>query len=1085
MTFRSPMPSARTLRLLPVLLAFMAAAPLHAAGARLYKSGPIQITADGAFVWVANGDNDSVSRITTATDAVLEVPLPDPGTRHSPRGLAVTDDGSQVWVACLESDRVYVLSGSDGTELTRIDLPWGTGPYSVVLAPPATGGVQPQALVTGYRGERLVVLDVATRSVAKVLEPVWRSPMGATFTADGDAWVTHLFADGEHTRISRVDFSDPQDPKVTAFIRVTPVQPQSSVATAPRRAEGGYVTPRGHPAQVPGVQDQGRVWIPTEYQNIHEDDPSPDSTVQAVIRKLNLTTRHLDSGGNHPSNPAHPAKVILSAVDVHDPTRPGNNPLYEGPGWNAQVSGAIDVAFSADGTTAYVAFEQSEDVVVMATSTPPIKPAASPPLTEIPVGRRPMGIVASPASDLVYVSNFLSRTVSVVDPASGSELRQIAITPVTGEPLSAEILRGAEIFHSSNEDALSHNRKVACASCHFNAEQDGRIWELQHLPGNHGPRHTQLLLGLSATFGPVDPTTGWGQLHRSGDRDEVQDFEHTLQGPQMGGDGFLGAGVQPELGPANAGRSADLDALAAYVLSLPAPGRSPFRAPDGSLTEAALRGATFFLGTGTTLPADAGCAACHLPTQGFSDQRFHDVGQGVRNGENELNNRSPSNHVNTPGLLGLWTSAPYVGVVGFAETFRGALEDFRNRPGARAPHGRLGGLTGRQMRDLEAFLLSLDGNTTPAEVLAASDTEPPKIVRAEPASLTRLDVWFDESVDAASAEVPAAWEVREVAGGQVVTVLAASLDPQNADRVTLTLAGLSAGCTSPRAYEVRALGPILDLADSAGGGLANSLVNGPPTGFEVGTELTLTLGASGYENLTVAVHDASTLPGLTTWSHGGVWIFPNGSTSNTGFVRFDWSPTFHATTGVTDSSDLLAASFSVSPTMGDSQTLEARRVLQEWFDHRGGDFNSNPVDPDTGHGGPTWRDSEHGVRAWNGANASATATGVEGDAPGDYHGPWDLAHTPEAVVPMTAINERTVIGGPGITAAYRFFFDNPSFDHGHALRLAAGSANETRFEGVEQELMDHGPVLTLTYRLPISCTGLFADGFESGDTSAW
>ncbi len=123
--------------LLVLLCLVNLAAPAGAAGARLYKSGPIQITDDGANLWLVNPDNDSVTRILTATEAVLEVALPDPEASHSPRGLAVLGDGSEVWVACHDSDRIYVLDGASGAELARIDLPWGTGPYSVVLAPPS------------------------------------------------------------------------------------------------------------------------------------------------------------------------------------------------------------------------------------------------------------------------------------------------------------------------------------------------------------------------------------------------------------------------------------------------------------------------------------------------------------------------------------------------------------------------------------------------------------------------------------------------------------------------------------------------------------------------------------------------------------------------------------------------------------------------------------------------------------------------------------------------------------------------------------------------------------------------------------
>src|SRR5580765_2529191 len=140
-----------------------AAAPAQAAGARSFKSGPIQITADGSTVWVANPDHDSVSRIDTATEAVAEYALPQPvgpAVRHAPRGLSVMEDGSEVWVACHDSDRVYVLRGSDGAVLARIDLPWGSGPHSVALSRDQT-----RVLVTLLRSGRVAVIDRAARQV--------------------------------------------------------------------------------------------------------------------------------------------------------------------------------------------------------------------------------------------------------------------------------------------------------------------------------------------------------------------------------------------------------------------------------------------------------------------------------------------------------------------------------------------------------------------------------------------------------------------------------------------------------------------------------------------------------------------------------------------------------------------------------------------------------------------------------------------------------------------------------------------------------------------------------------------------------
>ncbi len=657
---------------------------------------------------------------------------------------------------------------------------------------------------------------------------------------------------------------------------------------------------------------------------------------------------------------------------------------------------------------------------------------------------------------------------------------------LTGEPLSPTLKRGAEIFHSSNRDEITLNRKLACASCHLNGEHDGRIWELQHLPGNHGPRATQILAGMAATFGPVDPATGWGQLHRSGDRDEVQDFEHTFQGPQMGGLGFLGAAVHPELGAPNAGRDPDLDALASYVFSLPAPPRSPHRSPAAALSTAAVRGATFFRGSDPARPADADCATCHVPGIGFVDLAFHDVGQLEFPGENELNLRVPADHVNTAGLLGLWTTPPYEGVTGYdAMTVPQVLRDFRDRPGSEPAHGRVGSLTGRQLRDLATFLLSLDGGTTAAEVAAAQDTSPPRVVRVAVTSPIRIDVWLDESVDPASAENPAAWRLTDVAAGQQISVLAVALDLQNQDRVTLTVEPLALECGT-RSFELEAIGPISDLAATATGGGANVLSGGPPFAFSAGDQVTVTLGASGYENLTVPVHDAGTLPGLTNWSHGSLWLLPGGSNPSTGFVRFEWAAAFQAATGVAAGGQILAAEIELSPHLGDAQTIEARRVLLPWYDHRGPDWNSNPVDPDTGLGGPTWNQAEHGVRDWNQPNARRTTPGVDGDQVTDYGGAWDTAHTPDVTQAMTAINQPFVLGSPGVTSAFRFWLDNPAVDYGYALRLLPGTLHDVRYQATEPGFRDAGPLLRITYQLAGACTGLlFADGFESGDASAW
>ena len=152
--------------------------------------------------------------------------------------------------------------------------------------------------------------------------------------------------------------------------------------------------------------------------------------------------------------------------------------------------------------------------------------------------------------------NSLSDDVSVIDLTTFAEVTRI---PVTTSPLSPQLHRGKLLFTSSRSTRVSRDRWMSCESCHFDGEQDGRTWLFPD-----GPRNTTNLRGLAHTH----------PLHWSADRDEVQDFEFTIRELQAG-TGLL-EDPHPELGPPNTGRSADLDALAAFVESLH-PKPSPFR----------------------------------------------------------------------------------------------------------------------------------------------------------------------------------------------------------------------------------------------------------------------------------------------------------------------------------------------------------------------------------------------------------------------------------------------------------------------------------------------------------------------------
>lgn len=1008
-------------------------------GAIAWKSGPVQITPDGAAVFAVHPDNHSVSRYDTVTREVVEFPLP--GGR-SPRGLSLAHDS--VWVACHDTDEVLVLSATDGSLVERVQLPWGSGPHQVAIDP--TGEV---AVVTLFRASSVAVLDVASRTVREILTGAPQSPLGITWTgtggARGDAIVTHLFVD-EHPPITRVEVTD-ESARFVAEGRAFATDPRASgrLAAPFDVAEGGYLSFRGHPARHP-VGGRAEVWLPTQYSNIHEDRYSPDSTIQATVRRLDLTSMTVPNDLDE--------KVILSARFVHDPTR-GN--AYVGPGWDARVAGPIDMAFSADGALAYLVFEQSNDLLVLPTSTTTTRPSGAAALTEIDLGDRPIGMALAPTGGLAYVLNRYSRDLSVVDLGALREIDRIPLTPTTGEPLTETLLTGARLFHTSDDPRVSGNQKVSCASCHIDGEHDGRSWDFQSLPGLHGPRSTPSMLTLSRTFGPRDDATGFGQLHRSGDRDEIQDFEHTFRGPQMGGTGFLGGGVQAELGAPNAGRDADLDAVAAYLLSLEPPARSPHRNADGSLSDAAVRGATYFLAEGSA-PAAANCATCHVPETGFVDGRFHDVGQRRPGSERELNDPSRGAarwKVNTPTLIGVWATPGYDGVSTWASTLVGFLEDVAGS----SSHGRVAGLTGRQRLDLAEFVASIDGDLTAEEIRAVVDDVPPHLTRVEAPSSTRIVAWFSEGVDPTTATDPSNWALSTV-DGTPIPVTSVELDTRLGDRATLTTTLPGAG-----SYRLAVTG-VRDLADTNGVGTANITDAGDPRN-SVDLALLPTpvvrLGASSDVHVEVRVHDSGVPgPNLSTWNHDRPTLARAGNgITHKGFVRFDWRDEFVAATGVDDPAEIESVRIRLVTSGGVLQTVEARRCLQPWLDPPGyKDWNSVAT------GAPTWRDHSHPDGRWNRAGADARTQGVDGDVRADYQAGDDIAFTADASAEPVALYDTLTLEGPRVTDAFRFWFENPDLDFGYALELAAGERDALLFHAGERDLGAHAPVLEITYRLP-------------------
>lgn len=226
------------------------------------------------------------------------------------------------------------------------------------------------------------------------------------------------------------------------------------------------------------------------------------------------------------------------------------------------------------------------------------------------VGANPRGIARTSNGSFAYVYNALDGTISVIESAFMEVVDTLAATELD---MPIELLIGAQLFHGSADPRLSEDRRLSCATCHFDGGDDGRVWV--GWPG--GARNTPSLWGARET-------APWGWR---GDRDELADFNDLLVAVQHG------EGLLDEAPPdgVSSGRSPDLDALVAYLSTLEGPGRNALRIPPEEVL------------AGEAVWTAQGCAECHPPPL-YTDGLAHDLGDGP---------------VDTPSLRWLWATAPY------------------------------------------------------------------------------------------------------------------------------------------------------------------------------------------------------------------------------------------------------------------------------------------------------------------------------------------------------------------------------------------------------------------------------------------
>lgn len=612
-----------------------AAAPTHSTN----------IAGDANAVYSVNPDSGTVASIDAQTMAKRwEVRV-----GNEPRTLAVGPDG-RIWVTVQDEDKLVALNPADGSLSATIPLDYGSGPYGVVFTPDRAKG-----LVTLESKSALIAFDPSTGGRIGTV-PLTGAVRGIAVSADSQmAYVTRFKSTAQGGQVHKVSLTS-LSLAATIALRVdtTTVDDESRARGVPNYLNQVVIAPSGKRAALPSKKDNIVRGLHRDGQNLEHD-----RTVRSILSQIDLQQA---------------TEVFTEQLDFDD-RAPARAALY-----------------APNGDYLFVAQMEGNRVAIIDSYSRAVRGE----ITD--VGLAPHGLYLDAARKRLFVNNFLSRSVTVHDVArvltsetAAATLLQ-TVSTVALETMTPAALRGKQMFYNAADRRMSRDNYMSCASCHADGSDDGMVWDFTQR--GEGLRRTISLQGRQGT--------GHGHLHWSANFNEVQDFENDIRGA-FGGTGFMSnadfAATADPLGAPKAGKSPQLDDLAAYLGSLSRYMRSPARNADGSLTANAVRGQQLF--------ASAQCATCHAGAT-MQDGLRHDVGT-IQPSSGKGNNQPLAGiGFDTPTLFGVWENSSYLHN-GQAAQLSSVFT---------AAHGNAGSLSAADAVALAEFVRSLD---------AASAAQPPLV----------------------------------------------------------------------------------------------------------------------------------------------------------------------------------------------------------------------------------------------------------------------------------------------------------------------------------------------------------------------
>lgn len=583
--------------LIPIL-AFGAAGPLLAGTvSRPPQSGTLALSADDSLLITLNPEADSITAFDVTNDAPDKLWSLKVG--DDPTNVAIDPLGNFAYVSLALEGKVAKIDLADKKVKNTVTV--GREPHAVLLSPNGS-----RLYVTDLATNKLFVFDAAPNKpqIVGVVDftSFGASPRVLSMTNDGDVDDTDetlyvaLFFGQLRAGKSALDEGqdDQKEGRVVAISTLThTVLPGiNPIRLAPMTNTGFNSNGQLAPATgtTPAVAS-------TNPQTFTTPTGAYPNQLGSVALQPNANRAYVVSTGASPNGPLRfnsMAQGLVSVFDTStqaeitaaqtDPSVRRTAPLNLNQGVNLSTTptpklfftNPVAMAWRPDGSDAWIAV-QTADCVVRLTVDGSGIPTIGAPLVAGPSsivrvdltdvgeddieGKAPNGVVVNGAGTRAYVTNLVSRSVTVIDIENGANPTIVATAASSKLPKpgteAAEIALGQELFYTGRgpDERMSSEAWGGCIVCHPNGRSDNVTWMF-----DAGPRQTINLDGMFAQNNIHNQRI----LNWSAVRDENQDFELNTRGV------FAGRGLIDDdrtffaFGGANGVSPTDSAALAQY-----------------------------------------------------------------------------------------------------------------------------------------------------------------------------------------------------------------------------------------------------------------------------------------------------------------------------------------------------------------------------------------------------------------------------------------------------------------------------------------------------------------------------------------